>query len=172
MDWTVGSRDYAFQDILIMDGTRAPPTYNHRYLGGDLLVAVQPPNPQFYAYSVLDRPWAISHLPQTIYRLQIRTICSATAKVFVVASVVPISLLAPAFPDMLFNNPGDMFLVPFTTSMDKIVAIGGCTYYDTSFIDVGHAISVPVFHSLCIQVLFSSPAMGQTARITVTYSMK
>jgi hypothetical protein len=63
-------------------------------------------------------------------------------------------------------------LVPFTTSMDKVVAVGACTYYDFSFIDVGHAIVIPSFHSLCVQVLFANPIVGQTARVALTYSVK
>jgi hypothetical protein len=152
------------------DGSRG--AYTHRYLAGDLLIGVQPPDPRFFPYHMLDRSWATSYLPQTIHRLQIRTICSASAKVLIVVSVAPISPLAPSFPDIIFNAPNTALLVPFTTSMDKVVAIGGCTYFDTSFIDIGRSVAVPAYHALCIQIVFSNPQLGQTARVTATYSLK
>jgi hypothetical protein len=152
--------------------SRSQTGFKHRYFAGDLLVPNQVPDPRWWGYAVLDRTWIGSSLSQTLHRLQIRTVCSATARVFLIASVSPISPLAPNYPDVLFNAAGDRLLVPFTTSMDKIVAVGACTYFDFSFIDVSHSIVIPAFHSLCIQVLFALPQPGQTARVTVTYSQK
>jgi hypothetical protein len=151
---------------------RAVEGYSHRYYASDLLIAQRPPNPQFFAYSFLDRTWARAHVSQTVHRLQVHTVCSASAKVLVVISVAPISPRGVTWPDCLFNDPNDRSLVPFTTSMDKVIAIGACTYYDFSLIDPGRAIVIPAFHSLCTQVLFANPVIGQTARISITYSVK
>jgi hypothetical protein len=172
LDWFVGLNDFAFSDILMNTGPTTSPLYNHRFFAGDLIVPNAIPDPRWWGYSVLDRTWIGSSLSQTIHRLQIRTVCSAQARVFIIASISPISPVAPNFPDVLFNNPQDRMLVPFTTSMDKIVGIGACTYYDYSFIDVRHAVLIPAFHTLCVQVLFALPQPGQTSRVTVTYSQK